>query len=50
MQNIFIKILSDFVTCVTGKRGNVEINNSPGVGIEPGGPIDLKSSTLRNEL
>ena len=50
MQNKYIKILNDFVTCVTGKRGNVEINNSPRVGIEPGGPIDLKSSTLRNEL
>ena len=34
---------------VTGRRGNVEINNSPQVGIEPG-PLDLKSSTLPNEL
>ena len=32
-----------------GKRGNVEINNSPQAGIEPG-PLDLKSSTLPNEL
>ena len=31
------------------KGGNVEINNSPKVGIEPG-PLDLKSSTLPNEL
>ena len=34
---------------VMGKRGNVEINNSPQAGIEPG-PLDFKSSTLPNEL
>ena len=36
-------------TKCNGKRGNVEINNSPQAGIEPG-PLDLKSSTLPNEL
>ena len=32
-----------------GKRGNVEISNSPQVGFEQG-PVDLKFSTLQNEL
>ena len=32
-----------------GKRGNVEINNSPQVGFEQG-PVELKFSTLQNEL
>ena len=34
---------------VRGKRGNVQISNSSQVGIE-WGPLDLKSSTLPNEL
>ena len=40
----FIQIL-----CVTGKRGNVEINNSSQARIDPG-PLDLIFSSLSNEL
>ena len=30
------RVKPDIYTCVMGKRGNVEINNSPQVGIEQG--------------
>ena len=39
----------DNIHTVKGKRGNVEINNSPKRELNRG-PLDLKSSTLPNEL